>query len=320
MSYTGQVPWHGLGYAVSADLAPLEFAQTAKLDWTVSKHKLKLDGTNVVVPNKYALVRNTDQKILSFVGSAYKPIQNDIAIDFFTKFVKAGHMTMETAGSLHHGRYVWALARIDKEFNVGKGTGRKSDRVKGYLLLLNPHVFGMSFLMQTTAVRVVCWNTLNFALGKGLKGHAGAFRMPHSMVFDDTMKERAEVALGLARSQIDQFADAAKLLASKRAQPDDVKLFFNEVLSFDPEKAKVLKDGRIRVPKMLTRFNDALIMAPGMDIPTAEGTWWGAFNAVTAVVDHISGRERDTALASAWVGYTADIKRRAFRLALDKAV
>jgi hypothetical protein len=34
------------------------------------------------------------------VGSAYKPIQNEVMADFFKKFTAAGKMHMETAGSV----------------------------------------------------------------------------------------------------------------------------------------------------------------------------------------------------------------------------
>lgn len=315
MAWTGEVPWHGLGFKVAGNLTPAEMQAAAKLDWTVSKQPLVLaNNTAIKVPNRFALVRDSDNQVLSVVGSSYKPVQNAVAVEFFAKFVKAGKVTMETMGSLHHGRYVWALAKIKKDFKVGKG-----DQVDGYILLCSPFLHGMAMIIQTTGIRVVCWNTLNFALGRNLKGHDEAFRMPHMLEFDETMMEKAAQAVGLATKQMELYEGGAKRLASKRVKPEQVELYFNEVLQFDPKEAVKLKDGSIREPKMLLRFRDAIMHAPGQNLATAEGTWWGAFNAVTATVDHVAGRVRDTALASAWVGYTADMKRRAFDLALIRA-
>jgi len=37
MAYAGEVPWHGLGKSVPADLSPAQMLKAAELDWTVSK-------------------------------------------------------------------------------------------------------------------------------------------------------------------------------------------------------------------------------------------------------------------------------------------
>ncbi len=312
MAWTNQRPWHGLGTEVKDTLTPLQMVKAAEIDWTVSKREMFLED-GVKVPNKYALCRDSDNQFLSVVGETWKPVQNVDAIDFFTKFVHEGSMTMETVGSLYTGRYIWGLARV-KDFTLGK-----ADEIMCFLLLFQPHIHGKAMVIQFTPVRVVCWNTLNLALGAGLKGGESAFRMPHSREFNDEVKLAAEDALGLATEQVDEFQAAAKHLVAKKAKPEVVEEYFCEVLKFDPEKANKKKDGEVREPRMLPKFRAALEYAPGMDMPTAKGTMWGALNAVTYIVDHETGRERDTALRNAWLGHTAAIKRRAFDLALKVA-
>lgn len=312
-----EVPWHGLGFPVNNDLKPKQMLKAAKCDWTVGKQPLFLQS-GAVVPGKFGLVRDTDQSVLSVVGATYKPVQNEEAFGFFSEFVEAGSMTMETAGSLYHGRYVWALARVGAGFKLAGG-----DQVDGYLLMCQPHVHGKSMLFQFTAIRVVCKNTLQMALGADFKGGKSAFRMPHSQKFDEKTIQKAKETLGIVKSQTTAFADAAKLLSKAKAPEDEVEQFFNEVLRFDPKKAKdtrkAKKDGTVREPRLLPYFKAALINAPGQQMPSAEGTWWGAFNAVTYVVDHQAGRERNTALRNAWLGNTASMKRRALDLAIEAA-
>lgn len=316
---SGGVPWHGMGHPVKDGMTPTEMLKAAKINWTVSKRpagfKSEKTGKFIELKDEFALVRDSDEQKLSMVGATWKPVQNEKAIEFFSKFTKAGHMIMETAGSLWNGRYVWALARIGKDFRIGK-----SDEMRGYLLLASPHVFGRSLLLQTTAIRVVCWNTFCMAVGADMKGKGEqVFRLPHSMEFDDSAKKKAEECLGLSNRQMDEFKEAATLLSKKRASDEKVEAFFCDVMEFDPKAAKKKKDGEVKEPRMIPLFRQALVHAPGQNIATAMGTWWGAFNAVTNVIDHSVGRDRETALKAAWVGSHADLKRRAFTLALDGA-
>lgn len=316
MAYKGEVPWHGLGNKVNGNMTPKQMMKAAGIDWTVSKREIfiKNGSGHKKVNGNFALCRDTDDQVLSVVGNVYKPVQNEEAMDFFKKFVEAGSMTMDTAGSLWGGRYVWGLAQLNKNFKLGK-----DDKVGGYLLVHQPHVRGKAMVIQFTPIRVVCWNTLTFALGSSLKGKGKGFRMPHSTEFNDRVKQAAEQALGLASGQMDEFKEAATLLSKKKAKTDDVEEYFFNVLKFDPKEAKTKKDGDPMVPRMLPQFQHALTHAPGQQMPTALGTWWGAYNAVSYVVDHEVGKERTTALRNAWLGANARLKRRALDLALDQA-
>ncbi len=320
MAYANEKPWHGLGFQVSNKLSVEQMLAAAKIDWTVSKQKLYLNGEhdNRLVDGTYALMRDTDKSVLSIVGEVYKPVQNAESMDFFQKFVEAGKMNMETAGSLWGGRYVWGLARVGKDIKIlGK------DEIRGYLLLSSPHVHGKSMVIQFTPIRVVCWNTIRMALGEKLKGNGSAFRMPHSTKFDESVKQKAAEALGLATKQMEEFGEVASHLAKKKAKAEDVEQYFCDVLRFDPKKAmaegKVKKDKEVKEPRMLPHLRAALEHAPGHDMVTAAGTWWGALNAVTYVVDHETSGNRDTALKNAWFGHKAEIKSRALDLVMAAA-
>jgi len=319
MAFSGETPWHGLGNKVSDNMTPDQMRKEAGLDWTVSKRPVywQPNGKNVLIKDKELLVRDSDDMPLCMVSPKYKPVQNDVAIDFFKKFVKAGKMKMETAGSLWNGRYIWCLARCNADFAIGK-----NDEVRSYLLLCQPHMIGRAMVIQFTPIRVVCWNTLTFALGHDLKGKGNAFRMSHATEFTDEVKEQAEQALGLAGEQVVEFKEAAILLSKKKAPAPKVEEFFCDVLKFDPrdQDTKKKKDGTAQEPRMLPMFRQALTHAPGQQIGSAMGTWWGALNAVTYVIDHQIGRQdRSTTLHNVWLGPKATQKRRALDLALKAA-
>lgn len=324
----GGLPWHGLGEPVANNMTTREMLVKAGLDWTVSKQPLYFptkqeDGKwkMRVVPDEFALIRDSDQTVLDTVGSNFKPVQNADIFDFFKRFVEAGDMQLETAGSLKGGRFTWCLARINESFTVGKkGYG---DETRGYLLLSAPHQFGFSLTAALTPVRVVCWNTINYALGAKLDGTAGqntaSFRMVHSREFNDNVKSEAERALGLAHEGMSTFSHTASMLSEIGAKDDDVTDYFHQVLRLEVDEAEQQEQEPEEEHRNVKRFRESLISAPGADLPTAKGTWWGAFQATTHTVDHVLGRTNDNRLYSAWYGRGSTIKRRALELAVDFA-
>ena len=123
MAYAGEVPWHGLGVKVRPDLTPVEMLNAAELNWEVDKVPLTYtigddETQQQFIPNKFGLIRKTDGRFYDVVGPNWNPLQNEQAFEFFHDFVEKGDMEMHTAGSLHDGQYVWALAKIKESFEV----------------------------------------------------------------------------------------------------------------------------------------------------------------------------------------------------------
>jgi phage/plasmid-like protein (TIGR03299 family) len=322
----GGVPWHREGIPVSNDMTVDGMLDAAGLRWTTSKRHMYFpkrtdDGKTVlkIVPDEFALVRDTDETVLDTVGPNYIPVQNEDIFGFFKRFVEAGDMQLETAGSLKGGRFIWALARFNDSFKVGK-----DDEHRGYILLSQPHQFGFSLTAALTPVRVVCWNTLNYALGSGLDGSASSvkasFRMVHSREFDDNVKAQAEAALGLAHNGMKAFSHTAQVLSEARATDGDVIDYFHEVFKIeredDTEEAQ-LEQEKVR-SATINKLSDILISAPGQDMNTTKGTWFGAMNACTYFIDHVRGGD-DNRLYTAWYGPGAAQKRRAVDMALEYA-
>jgi phage/plasmid-like protein (TIGR03299 family) len=319
----GIVPWLGSGNKVANNMTPEAMLKAAKCDWTVSLRETAFKnakGEWVLDKTKMKLVRDSDGTPLTTCSPRWNPVQNADAAGFFKKFVTEGKMSMEHMGSLAGGKYLWALANIGKDFDIAK-----DDQVRNYLLMIQPHVQGKAMVFKFMSARAWCWNTLAYLLGghigkKGTIGHG--FRMTHSLKFDDAMKKRAAEALGLAVKQTEEMKTATLLLAKKKATTEQVEEFFCEVLKFDPKDKEntMKKDGTPREPLLLPKFREALALSPGQHLASAKGTWWGAVNAVSFVVDHSTGRTDDgTSLRSAWMGNKSRLKARAMELALDAA-
>ena len=310
MAYAGELPWHGLGVPVSNDLTPAQMQQKAGLDWNVEKVDAFVNiGGQQVKTGQQALVRTSDNTILTNVGEGWNPVQNSEAFDFFTDFVMEGDMEMHTAGSLKNGQIVWALAKVKESFDIFG-----EDRVDAYFLFSNPHQYGKAIDVRFTPIRVVCNNTLTMSLNTESER---AVKIGHRTSFDaDLVKEK----LGLATEKFTKYKEMAQFLGSKRFKVEDLIQYYNEVLPSTSRKeaeplAVTAYDDLSRGAKMCY---DALETQPGAEY--GAGTWWQAFNSVTYFTDHHQGRNAENRLHSQWFGGNQLKKVKAAEKAVEYAM
>lgn len=305
MAWAGETPWHGLGERVSDDLSTEQMQIASRTNWKVRKNKLGFfaNGVFVEVPDtKMALVRESDNKVLSMVSENWKEVQNDEAFDFFRHYVKVGKMKMHTAGSLKGGRVVWVLAKLEDGFALKHG--KKRDNVESYMLFTNPHEYGRALDIRFTPIRVVCNNTLTLALND--RDEEGVVRLNHRQKFDP---EHARQVLGLAEVKMEQYSELAEFLASKQYTKAKVR---NYIKSIFPNMSKD-DANKNELSRPAARVLELVETSPGADI--APGSWWNAFNAVTFAIDHELGHTADTRLQSSWYGVNKNRKV----LALNRA-
>jgi phage/plasmid-like protein (TIGR03299 family) len=294
-------PWHDLGVPVGDDLTPIEMMKAAKLDWTVRKvdtyAKVEDLGEEpkFIKTGEQALIRESDGKVLTTVGSGWKPVQNIEAFEFFNDFVREGQMVMDTAGSLRDGRIVWALADLKEDFRVF-GT----DEMKGYLLFSNPHVYGKSIDVRFCLERVVCNNTLTMALSEGGRP---SVKVNHRSHFDSN---RVQEILGISQKNIETYKEKAEYLGTKHFKSDTLNKYFGHLFG-------ETEDGELsrKAEEVMSYVENQ----PGKEY--AAGTFYQMFNAVTYYIDNKSGRNVDNRFSSAWFGPNAKKKLDALDLALN---
>jgi phage/plasmid-like protein (TIGR03299 family) len=307
MAYAGEVPWHGLGTKVPADLSPRQMMQKAGCDWEVKKAPTfaTVNGEEVET-GASALIRSTDNRVLApFVGDNWEPVQNVEAFDFFNEYCAAGDMEMHTAGSLADGKIVWALAKVNESFDV-----LGDDQVDSYLLFSNPHQYGKSLNVRFTPIRVVCNNTLTLSLSQTAKNEVS---LNHRRAFNpDMVKEQ----LGIAHEKFAQYKEMARFLAKRPAKTEDIVIYLNEVFPVANSKNRGV-DQYADLSRTAKQAFDVLETQPGADM--AMGTWWNAVNAVTYLTDHKLGRSADTRMQSAWFGSNQAKKVKAMNLAVEMA-
>lgn len=306
MAYVGQVPWHGLGKEVPADLTPEQMLEAAGLNWEVKKFPSFAilddnDPDSVIETGHSALVRMKDKKMLDLVSDDWNPVQNAEAFDFFNEFVMAGDMEMHTAGSLKDGQIVWGLAKVKESFELFKG-----DLIDSYLLFSNFHKYGFSTDVRFTPIRVVCNNTLTLSLNSKVERMA---KISHRKQF---VAADVKNMLGIATDKLQKYKEMAQFLGSKKAKTESIVEYFERIFPMTgtpKEEGKRSKNANIALSILDTQ--------PGHEY--AQGSWWQPFNAVTFMTDHVVGRSADTRLQSAWYGYNKNLKTKALELAVEMA-
>jgi phage/plasmid-like protein (TIGR03299 family) len=300
MAYAGQVPWHGLGTKVSDDLSVPQMLEAAELNWEVVKRPTYYEmNRKRFQTGKEALVRTSDNSILSMVSKGWEPCQNADAFEIFEEFVDRNELEMHTAGSLKDGQIVWGLAKMKNQFVLFD-----DDVTEQYLLMVNPHIYGRTIHLRNTPIRVVCNNTLSMAMSAAAKVSAN---QSHVAKFDvDSMKE----SIGIATLQLDKYADMARFIGSKKFNDQTVQEYFDRVWPHESLKGKS-HSAKSKIAM------EILETQPGAEF--GKGTYWHAFNTVTYMSDHINGKDAAQRLNCAWFGLDAVRKIKALDLAVEFA-
>jgi phage/plasmid-like protein (TIGR03299 family) len=309
--------WHQLGQRTESAVTSAAAIRMAGLDWEVEERHLEVeqgDGNRSLVHSHKAIVRHDNQHLLGVVGSRYQPIQNSEAFEWLDDLVGERRAIFETAGSINGGKVVWMLLELPMELRI-EGT---DDVTWPYLLVCNSHDGSRAFRVMRTAVRVVCNNTLTWALSAG-EGQGLALR--HTSGSLDRIDEARKV-LGIATIEYQRMQVHINRLAHAPMNDSQARDYFLKVWpnpepnghEVDASRAEAVRN------RMLEFFSEP-------EIKAVEGTAWAALNAVTRWTDH----ERPTRgksdfarannrLRSIWFGDSAQVKQRAWREAMALAV
>ncbi len=192
-----ETPWHRLGVILDSPPSLVEALGLAGLDWEVRKvaHYADLedglaDGERLPrgtldfahSSDSYSVVRWDRHEVIGTVGNAWQPLQNVDAFAPVEPLLDAGLATIETAGVLRNGKQVWMLIRFDTQAILERIEAGGADKaqvamamelfgeVLPYGLFTNDHSGGAKARIKETGVRVVCANTMGWALGKDEEG------------------------------------------------------------------------------------------------------------------------------------------------------
>lgn len=271
-----QVPWHGLGKVLENPPDSEEALIQAGLAWAVEKRPIFIENGRGMqeIPEQFATVRMTDNKVLGVVGKAYHVIQNMEAFRWTDSLLGEG-CKYETAGSLREGRRVWLSAKLPEPLKV------LGDDVDMYFVFSNSHDGSSCVRVAITPIRVVCQNTLTW----GLKAAKRTWSIRHTQSLNGRLDEAAE-ALGLANRFSRRFMEDAERLADK-------KVSFEEYIDKLLPMAEGESEGDSRAVQNLIEQRERIGQLYLVDdLKPFRGTAWGALQAVAEYVSHAEPKRK----------------------------
>ena len=264
-------PWH---YQETKDRTKIiqeaptsaDALRIAGLDWTVVPSPV-YDGNGILIPGYKANVRSSDNSVLGIVSNRYSIVQNAEAFSFTDNLI-GEDMRYETAGSLRNGRQVWLLGKMPDRYIAG-------DKMEPYICFTNTHDGTGSVRVCMTPIRVVCNNTLNFALESTKRSwsarHTGKMEVKLEEA-RETLQLADEYMNGLKKKAEEMALESFTVVDASRA----IKLMLEvEKLKTDQQKARAAEAEEQII---------ACMMAP--DLANFFNTKWAFVNAVSDWVGH----------------------------------
>ena len=272
MMYVRETPWHGLGTMVQEAPTSADALRLAGLDWTVDQQDVVLES-GLLVPGYKVNVRSTDQTVLGIVTDRYRVVQNSEAFAFTDNLI-GGDVRYETAGSLSGGRKVWMLAKLPDKLIAG-------DQTETYMCFSNTHDGSGAIRVCMTPIRVVCNNTLNYALNTAKR----SWSVRHTGDISKKIHE-ARMCLEMGEMYMDGLAQYADDMANLTVTNEEIAAILDELFPVEEDATKRMKEN---VQKMKDEY---MVCWFAPDIAKFRNTAWGALNAMSDMVTHNAPRRQ----------------------------
>ena len=313
MAYVGETPWHGLGMRLPADANIETWRTVAGMDWSLVSSPVQYadhQGVLQTYPSRRILSRSDTHEALACVGDKYKVVQPGEVLEFYRDLVETAGFRLHTAGVLRSGRKYWALAELGESARI-----MGQDQMDGYLLLATACDGTLATRAMFTSVRVVCANTLGFAVeaADGAGYSRPHIRVPHSATFDP---DKVKMELGLAPSSWKAFLEKCERLADRKVERKEAVEWLVKVFGDANKPVEEQQNGRARVMNTVLSLFDG--EGKGSDFRSSRDTAWGLVNAATEYCDHHARcRSADARMDRAWFGDGAVLKQKAWDAAID---
>lgn len=318
----GEDPWHSLGITVPGGLNAVEAFRMAEADFVVESQSIFTPG-GIEIPGYKSIVRMDSGFPLSVMSDTYKPLQNSNLLAIAEAL--DGQAQISAVCVLDEGRKVNFTAKINQTTTeVVKG-----DPVDEYIVGSTSHDGSLAFQVMFTPIRVVCNNTLTWALSHSKGRAAKSIKIKHTKMAERLISEIPAI-MDVQRTEFTAQIDALKQLAKVKVSEQRFKAYveacFADKLTGTINATR--GDDTTARPKTVAdlpaweHIEGHFDCGLGMDIKGVKGTAWAAYNAVTQYLTHDAGRLLDPAegararLESLYWGENAQRNTRALELAL----
>ena len=303
--------WHGLGEVVDKPMFVADALKLCRADYKVQLQPVVAltdelisameNGTFInaamlrdcVVDKTKATVRTDLNKSLGIVSDGYGIVQNEDAFKFVDMLCsgldadRTEHPTIESCGVLGNGERVFITCKMPEDIILNP---RTDDRIETYVVFTTSHDGTGAVRCMVTNIRVVCSNTLNWAM----KHNSGRIAFRHSSKvmnrLDLLNKENAEFAyrtLGLWNEYENVFKQSLEHLKNIKVRERDLDKVIAEITLADEAKKAFLETRNIEHEAIATRgrnifigMKDAMENGIGQDL-LEKGTALWAINGIT---------------------------------------
>lgn len=270
--------WHALGTVFSKPVTTQELMDLAHLqEWNLRTIEIDAPDFNMNDSHYYFVVRDNaqtgDVDVLHVAGQRYTPLQNEALFDIGDGLQASGFGRWETAGSLRGGRTVFGSMSIDREVVLDEHGA--NDVIKNYLLLAKSHDGTLAVTAANTPVRVVCQNTLDFAL-------VGA-KQRYSLRQTASVEQRAAMvakAMTEAHGYIDRLEETAESLIDVKVTDQE---WYDLITAIYP-KPEDAKPSRA-LTMWTKKFDNLESLRTSPTNAMWDGTAWGVVNVLVEDLD-----------------------------------
>lgn len=280
--------WHELGEVFDGEMTVATALAAGHADFTVAKKPVyywnNTKGTMSINPDFAHIIREDNGSPIGLVKKSYGIVQNADAFEFVNDLCAGGNTAepfIECAGVLGQGERVFITAKFPERFKCGEVLG---DDAEMYAVITTSHDGSGAVTVMLTPVRVVCNNTLQFAL----KNNFSKFAFRHTVNVKARMKanvEHAAMVLGCFDATKQAIAETVARLNAITVNEETVKFVCARVAFGD--KYPAFKEYGLDVDELGARninvyydLRDSVDSGIGQDLfKTKNGNW--LFNGVT---------------------------------------
>lgn len=315
--------WHGLGQVVDEPMFVKDALKLCHADYNVGlqpivalSDELKdamdngkmIDASilrDLLVDGKMATMRTDTNTALGLTSDSYGIVQNECAFQFVDMFCSGKFAdrdntpVIETCGVLGKGERVFVTAKFPQSIVLD---AKRDDLVDMYVVFTTSHDGTGSVRCMCSPVRVVCQNTLNFAM----KNNIGRIAFRHSSKvmsrLDLLNKENSEFAynaLGVADVYTKGLKENFEHLRNIKVSEKDLDNIIAEIALADEAKKVFLETRNIYHEDIATRgrniflgMKESLENGIGQDIlDRGNGLW--AINGITTFYQNEANFKND---------------------------
>lgn len=210
-----------------------EALEAGGLLWTVDKQPLTAhlpygpDGTNKLVPGKYANTRMDTLDVVGIVGKNFRNVQNEEAALILDALAQEVELKFKRVGDIDRGARVWMECELPGEVRIKE----TEDVIKQYVTMTNAFNGTKSYVMHVTPIRQKNQTAMNITYGM-----SDAISIRHTKKFDDHIKEARKI-LKFQNDYLAELSTVFNSLADIKVGKDDFISILDTLmpLSTDPE-------------------------------------------------------------------------------------